>query len=68
MGRFVNIVSREEHSCEPLPGRFDRWANGLHENSVIKCATPGCGQYWELKKITSNIKKPKLIWCKTNAY
>lgn len=68
MGRFTTIVTREEHSCEPLPGRFDRFVNGLKEGSVIKCQTSGCGQYWELKIVTSNVKKPKLIWVKTNAY
>lgn len=67
MGRFTTIVSREDHTCGPLPGRFDRWINDLHEYSVIKCQTPGCGQYWELKKITANGKE-KLLWVKTNAY
>lgn len=67
MGRFTTIITKEEHSCEPLPGRFDRFINGLVEGSVVKCNTQGCGQYWELKTVTS-VKKPKLMWVKTNAY
>ena len=58
MGRFVTILSREEHSCEPLPGKLDRWFNGLKEGSVIKCNTPGCGIYWKLIRDDHS----KLIW------
>lgn len=68
MGRFSTVVSREEHSCEPLPGKFDRFINGLKEGSVIKCQTSGCGQYWELIMVTNNAQKSKLTWVKTNAY
>lgn len=58
MGRFVTILSEEEHSCEPLPGWFSRWVNELREDSVIKCAISGCGQYWKLHKD----ERGKLVW------
>lgn len=61
MGRFTTIISRDEHECYP-PGRLERFFNGLKEDSIIKCETSGCGQYWRLVR---NLEK-KLIWIKTN--
>lgn len=65
MDRFTTIISRDEHECDPLPGKFDRWINGLKEGSIVKCNTPGCGQLWKLLTVTSNVGKNKLIWVKT---